>query len=115
MSKPTIAIDFDGTLHQYTGWHDGRIGDPNPGAVEFVTEAVKHFTVVVVSSRCNHTDGKQQIAEWMEKHGFPAEVTVWASRPPAWVSIDDRAWQFRGQWPTIEELQAFQPWWKADG
>ena len=32
------------------------------------------------------------------------------SKPPAIVSIDDRALTFTGQWPTIESLQHFKPW-----
>lgn len=33
-------------------------------------------------------------------------------KPPAHVTIDDRAITFRGVWPEIEELQRFVPWHK---
>lgn len=31
-------------------------------------------------------------------------------KPPAMISIDDRAMTFTGQWPTISSLQHFKPW-----
>ena len=31
-------------------------------------------------------------------------------KPPAMVTIDDRALTFDGTWPEIEDLLAFQPW-----
>lgn len=31
-------------------------------------------------------------------------------KPPAWLTIDDRAIQFTGIWPTKSSLLAFQPW-----
>ena len=35
---------------------------------------------------------------------FPTE------KPPAFLTIDDRAWCFTGQWPEISDLQNFTPW-----
>lgn len=31
-------------------------------------------------------------------------------KPPAMVTIDDRAQCFTGEWPSLEEIAAFQPW-----
>lgn len=31
-------------------------------------------------------------------------------KPPAFLTIDDRAWTFRGTWPSVEEMKAFKPW-----
>ena len=36
--------------------------------------------------------------------GFPLH------KPPAMVTLDDRAIQFTGDWPSIESLLAFKPW-----
>ena len=33
-----------------------------------------------------------------------------SSKPPAFISIDDRALTFQGAWPTLNELQKFRPW-----
>ncbi|HET7110203.1 MAG TPA: hypothetical protein VFI41_04985 [Gemmatimonadales bacterium] len=110
-SKPILALDFDGTLHAYTGWNDGVMNGPVPGALMFVERAMKYFTVVVVSSRCNDAGGSGDIACWLEKYGFPP-LKVSADRPPAFVSLDDRALTFNGTWPSVEELRKFMPWWK---
>ena len=31
-------------------------------------------------------------------------------KPAAWMTIDDRAMQFTGRWPDLEEIAAFKPW-----
>lgn len=31
-------------------------------------------------------------------------------KPAAWVTLDDRAIQFDGLWPDLEEIMAFKPW-----
>ena len=32
------------------------------------------------------------------------------SKPAAFITLDDRAVQFTGEWPNVAELQAFKPW-----
>jgi len=39
---------------------------------------------------------------------FPRE------KPPAFITLDDRAAQFNGTWPDIQGLLAFRPWNKKD-
>jgi hypothetical protein len=39
-------------------------------------------------------------------------ITYPLDKPPAMVTIDDRAIQFNGEWPSIAWLKAFQPWYK---
>jgi hypothetical protein len=110
--KRTLALDFDGVIHRYNGWNNGELNEPLAGAVEFVREAVQVFQVYVVSSRCNNEEGIDTILSWLSKHGFPEEVVVTSERPPAYVSLDDRALTFTGQWPKVDDLWNFQPWWK---
>lgn len=112
MSKPTLALDFDGVLHRYSrGWDDGSIYDtPVEGAVEFVSKAQKSFKVVVVSSRCADHAGAMEVKAWLEKYEFPDGVEVCVRRPPAYVTLDDRAVTFTGTWPDMEALLAFRPW-----
>lgn len=32
------------------------------------------------------------------------------SKPPAWLTIDDRAVTFNGKWPSVEFIENFKPW-----
>lgn len=128
MSKPILCVDFDGVIHSYTSkWVDATtIPDPPvEGAFAFLEEAVKHFDVHIFSSRSNHNGGIAAMLRWMYKwtdtivppetiHDFKEtwinDLTWATSKPPAFVTIDDRALTFTGNWPTIDALKAFKPW-----
>jgi hypothetical protein len=112
MDKPILALDFDGVLHSYTsGWQGYEVisDPPVPGAREFVRAAAVDFAVVIVSSRANSYAGTAAIHEWLRRYGFP-ELHVTAVKPAAFVALDDRALQFVGVWPALDELRTFQPW-----
>lgn len=127
MGKPILCLDFDGVLHSYTsGWKGAAIipDPPVAGALAFLHEATKHFKVAIFSSRSIHPDGRRAMREWLgfwsvdEYHGLPHDTDLsffgdieWPlEKPPALVTIDDRAICFDGTWPTIELLKTFQPW-----
>jgi hypothetical protein len=114
--KPILCLDFDGVLHSYTSkWQGADIipDPPVPGMVEFLTEAVKVFDVQVYSTRSAHPGGIQAMMAWMAKY-VPAEVAAKisypVSKPPALVTIDDRAVRFEGVWPDIQWLRDLKPW-----
>lgn len=110
--RPILALDFDGVLHWYRqGWQAADVIDdePVPGAVDFVTRAQEHFKVMIYSSRSNHPGGIEAMRAWMEKWGFP-EVDFATEKPSAFVTIDDRALTFDGNWPDPAELREFIPW-----
>lgn len=113
--KKILLLDFDGVLHYYrNGWKGPGIidDDPVPGAVEFVTEAVKHFRVMVYSSRSHYIDGIPAMRAWLNKHGFP-EVEFPKGKPPAHLTIDDRCVDFNGVFPTMDYIENFEPWFKT--
>lgn len=122
-TKPTIAIDFDGVIHSYErGWQEGNIyGTVVPGFFEWAAEAKNHLTLVVYSSRSDSHKNVKPMIDWMTVHlqkwrwdredtgeklldlsikdfEFPIK------KPPAFVTIDDRAIVFKGQWEA-EELK----------
>lgn len=125
MTKLILCLDFDGVLHHYTSpWTSiGEINDgPTPGAMAFLETATAHFDVQIFSSRSKHPDGLGAMQRWVKRHLFiHFENPVRASKiydeigwpidkPAAFLTIDDRAFLFRGQWPTIEALKNFKPW-----
>lgn len=133
MNRPTLCLDFDGVLHSYTsGWvSPSFIPDPPvPGAFEFLLKAIKHFDVQIYSSRSASDNGREAMRTWLEywaRKELPNdEASGWAAnglinffnrttqwpiaKPPAFVTIDDRAITFTGVWPEIETLKAFKPW-----
>ena len=124
--RPILCLDFDGVLHSYTsGWQGASVvsDPPVPGAIDFLREAVGHFRVAVLSSRSHQPGGGQAMREWLGRHIIAAEPDVvtqdppwfaaieWPTeKPPAHVTLDDRAVTFTGEWPPLDELLAFRPW-----
>ena len=124
MSKPILCLDFDGVIHSYaSGWKGADVipDPPVDGAIAFMLEALNHFDVVIFSSRSNEPGGLRAMKEWLLEHAgmtwYPSpdgagleSVRFVTEKPPAFVTIDDRAITFTGTWPPIEVLRAFKPW-----
>lgn len=124
MSKPILCLDFDGVCHSYTsGWKGASvIPDPHvPGLFEFLEEACKVFDIQVFSSRSGQLGGKEAMSlwfikerkRWRENGGQGNEILTISfpdEKPPALVTIDDRAVTFTGEWPSVEFLARFKPW-----
>lgn len=124
--KPILCLDFDGVIHSYSsGWQGADcIPDPVvPGAIDFIVKAVEIFTVSIFSSRSNQRMGieamqfylKLQFYRRMEPHDADPILSAlqWPKeKPPAVVTIDDRALTFSGRWADYDpsKLLTFQPW-----
>lgn len=124
--KPRLCLDFDGVLHAYdSGWQGAHIvaDGPVPGAMLFLFGAADHFKIAVFSSRSDQPFGIAAMKEWLERHfreywasdrtradDILAEIEWPTAKPPAHLTIDDRAVCFEGTWPNIADLQAFKPW-----
>jgi len=119
--KPTICIDFDGCIHSYErGWQGGAIyGTVVPGFFEWAAEAQKQFQLVIYSSRSSTDAGRFAMGSWLAEQlrqwpGKPIEFAMAAEKPPAWLTIDDRAFCFQGDWKTPElqpdAIKTFKPW-----
>lgn len=98
--KKTICVDLDGVLADYSqGWQGiDHIGDPLPGAVEFVKKLNKLGRVVIFTCRCNPAVNKDvimaeaHVAVWLVKHDFEYdEICTERGKPIASAYIDDRA------------------------
>lgn len=127
MAKPILCLDFDGVIHSYTsGWKGADVipDPPVPGALQFIASATEHFTVAIFSSRSHQPGGIAAMCEWLgywsvdKEHGMPDDFDhgTWGAiqwpteKPPALVTIDDRAITFTGEWPSVETLLNFKPW-----
>jgi hypothetical protein len=130
MSKPILCIDFDGVIHSYErGWQDGEIyGTVVPGFFEWVEAVKPHFRLVVYSSRSKTEDGLLAMGTWLDKQrrawlvasGLPndspkaTELEFVHEKPAAFLTIDDRALTFYGDWYDDsfwpEKLLEFKPW-----
>lgn len=124
--KPILCIDFDGVIHSYEkGWQNGVIyGTVTKGFFEWAEAASKLFNLVIYSSRSKTDDGVLAMSMWMHeqraawrKAGGQSSSDVLTfeyanEKPPAFLTIDDRAITFTGDWLTLEPavLREFKPW-----
>ena len=126
---PTLCIDFDGVIHSYErGWQGGVIyGTATPGFFEWVERVRGKFKLVIYSSRSKDDAGVVAMGTWLHDQRNkwiaaggqrdPVEPLTFDfahEKPAAWLTIDDRAICFRGDWTNPElapdALQAFKPW-----
>jgi hypothetical protein len=132
--RKLLCIDMDGCLHSYvSGWT--RVDDlpdpPVPGSLEFLIKASEDFDLAIHSSRSVDSDGMAAMQEWLRRWMFDAGY--WSSslmrdvseavrddvlgkiqwptaKPPAFLTIDDRAVTFTGLWPDPAMLLRFKTW-----
>ena len=130
-NKPILCLDFDGVIHSYTsGWRGAHfIPDPPvPGAMAFLMAAVDEFDVCIFSSRSHQEGGLAAMQAWLDywldkefgwgkgedavtrANGVRNNIKWPTEKPPALVTIDDRAITIEGEWPSLERLKAFKPW-----
>jgi hypothetical protein len=120
----TIAVDFDGVIHQYvTPWVAAHIipDPPIPGAIEWLSRMIQKFDIVIATTRGNTIRGRIAVYRWLYKHGG---VGLWyeapgyrgledilvKGKPVALVYLGDRAMRFAGDFPTPEDIHAARPW-----
>jgi hypothetical protein len=110
-SKPnfgkTIAIDFDGVLHKYNGWQDGKIDGPIHGSLDAIKALCKKRHVIIFTTR-----PEAIVKEWLKKYGFPS-LAVTNKKEKFYVMVDDRGIRFDGEWTDeiIHSIFKFEPYW----
>ena len=110
--EPTIALDFDGVIHDYHGWNDGKMGGPIIGAGRAVRDLIgRGFKVVIFSTRDAST-----IVEWWIEWEMPEPIHITNVKPPWLVLLDDRAICFNGTWTPalIDDLVNFKAHWETE-
>jgi adenylylsulfate kinase len=109
-----VCIDFDGVLADYHGWQgEDAVGEPIPGAIEFLEMLLQNgYRPVVWSTRPYHVINKwvrTYCPKLLEELVIPLPHD---SKPIAFMYIDDRAWAFRGLFPTLVQLSTFKTHWE---
>lgn len=135
-----ICVDFDGTIHSYTSGWKGACEIPDPpieGAMGWIVDMThdSRFDVQIYSSRSKEEGAIEAMKAWFmlhlqnyfkrntmvrfsEEEAFHAASFVVSSmkfptqKPPAFLTIDDRAMCFDGTYPTLDEIDSFLTWQK---
>lgn len=96
--KRSVCVDLDGTLLYYTNWKgmNGRLGEPRPGAKEFLRNIRKFANVIIFTARLaeenKSSETLDRIQSWLISHDLPYdELYVGIGKPVAEAFVDDRA------------------------
>jgi len=120
----SVCVDFDGVIHSYTsGWKGPCIisDPPVEGAFEWLEMMTKYadnknrmFHVNIYSSRSKYDGAVEAMQEWFKKHGLPektlAALDFPTQKPAANLTIDDRAFCFKGTFPQPDWIFGFKSW-----
>lgn len=132
--KPILCLDFDGVIHSYTSKWMGVAHIPDPpvidhngiSAIKKLYEYCEKFKVCIYSTRSESPLGIQAMIEWLAywesdywrehpneprpRTSLTLLISFPKTKPPALVTVDDRAVTFDGTWPEVEALLNFKPW-----
>jgi hypothetical protein len=127
--RPIISVDFDGVIHSYTSGWKGADVVPDPpvtGAIEWLHKMLNSgFKVAIYSSRSSQKGGIDAMRDFIKNnagsyfHTHPVgnkvivgldELEYPETKPPAFLTIDDRAFLFTGVFPDPEFVRSFKPW-----
>jgi len=119
--KMIICVDFDGVIHSYkSGWQGAtKITDPPvDGAIEWLEKMVRddRFDIRIYSSRSKEKGARTAILKWLKDNGMSDmgrdKLGLPEKKPAAFLTIDDRAFCFNGEFPDAETIKNFKPWYK---
>ena len=129
--KPMVAIDFDGVIHSYTSGWQGATNIPDLPvsryisrsrrrytSIDWLTEMIRSgkVTVAIYSTRNAQKGGIGAMRQWLTDNGMERnilnKIKFPDKKPPAFITIDDRAITFKGKFQSVDELLKFRPWYK---
>lgn len=122
--RPILVLDFDGVIHAYSSKFttaDEILDGPIPGALDFIDQMSQTFDVQILSSRSSTADGRRAMSSWLDRNwvrhfgaNYSAPTVLFPEhKPPAFLTLDDRAITFTGEFPTVKELFSFRQWQKG--
>lgn len=113
---------------------------PVPGAMAWLVDVADVFDLAIYSTRSASWRGRRAMRGWLRDHmarymfgrlpsrGDPGSKKSWRycanrarvivekriqwpkTKPPAWVTLDDRCIRFRGVFPSDSEINGYQAW-----
>ena len=111
----TLAIDFDGVIHNYDkGFHDGTCyGEPLNGSLEAVKKLSSKYKIVIYTAKArpdrplvNGKTGVEHVQEWLEKYEIMKYIhEITAIKPRALIYIDDNCYRFNNWADTLDYLK----------
>lgn len=111
----TIAIDFDGVIHDsYQGWGDGTCyGDPLPGALEAIKQLSKTYKIIIFTAKAkpdrplvNNKTGRELVTEWLQRHNvLDCVKDITSEKPRAELYIDDNGYRFENWNDTLKFIK----------
>jgi len=114
----SIALDFDGVCNSYKSGFVAVDKIPDP-PVEGTFDAIERYLdaglrVYIFSTRNFSPEGRVAIKNWFRHWGMSQEtldrLEVVSGKPIAKLYIDDRAFHFTGEFPSVEYVINFKPW-----
>ena len=118
--RHVVAMDLDGTILDYHGWKlsGGKFENPLEGALLTIHDLISRgHKVVVFSARTEF----QAVQDFLVDQGFPRLPVTNIKQRDFTVILDDRNFRtfhpdmYKDRAKLIEEIEAFQPWWKRRG
>jgi len=110
---PTIALDFDGVLNQYSGYRGKAFfGKPRRGVKAFLHSlAEAEINVIVFTTRKDFAS----LERWFAKYSLPQPRKITNEKPLAQAYVDDRAVRFTGNYTKLsQDLKTFGVYWRPD-
>jgi len=104
--RQRIMIDFDGVIHKYNGWNDGKLNDEAiDGAKEAIDQLRQNFEIVIFTTRASTSDNGSErtdmlldeLKQWLEDRSIYYDM-ITSEKLGAIAYIDDRAIRFNGNW-----------------
>jgi len=111
--KNTLAIDFDGVIHDNNkGFYDGTVyGEPIVGSLEAIKDLANDYKIIIYTCKANphrplvnNKTGVELVWEWLKKYQIDSCVLdVTFEKPNALAYIDDKAIRFES-WDDTKEV-----------